>query len=219
MRYVKFGMLFLVISLVFAPASSAWNWQTHSQIAEAIYHGLPSDVQQKLDLNIMKEASNDPDEIFKDFRHHSYPKSYQKAESWLEQGKTAYDRGDYENASYCYGVASHYISDTFSAPHCVSKESSSDHSKYEDQAEKLTPVATYTSGDLNLKMEDGYNQGKTSWSEWLQTHDEAIVQENLNMGASAALSAIKDSINDENETSKQTDIFQILSELLKSIVE
>ena len=219
MRYVKFGMLFLVISIVFAPASSAWNWQTHSQIAEAIYHGLPSDVQQKLDLNIMKEASNDPDEIFKDFRHHSYPKSYQKAESWLEQGKTAYDRGDYENASYCYGVASHYISDTFSAPHCVSKESSSDHSKYEDQAEKLTPVATYTSGDLNSKMEDGYNQGKTSWSEWLQTHDETIVQENLNMGASAALSAIKDSINDENETSKQTDIFQILSELLKNIVE
>lgn len=218
MRYIEVGVLFLVISIIFTPTASAWNWYTHSQIAEAVYYGLPTDVQQKLDLNIMKDASNDPDEIFKDFKHHSYPDSYQRAESWLEKGKKAYDQGDYENASYCYGVASHYISDTFSAPHCVSKESSLNHSKYEDQAGKLTPVATYSSEDLKSRMEDGYNQEKINWDEWLRTHDSAIVQDNLNMGASAALSAIKDSINGESENSQQTDLFRILSDLLKGTV-
>ena len=200
MRLIRTGFLFLMVCLVFAPVSDAWTWDTHSEIVDVVYQGLPTDVQQKLDLNIMRNASNDPDEVFKDFTDHSYPKSYEKAKSWLDQGKAAYDRGDYKNASYDYGVASHYISDTFSAPHCVSGESSSDHSKYEDQAKKLKPSATYSSGDLKSKMETGYNQGKISWSEWLKTKDNAIVQNNLNMGASTALSAIQDSINNTTST-------------------
>lgn len=192
---LRICVLFLIICLIFAPVADAWTWPTHSDIVDVVYQGLPTDVQYKLDLKVMEDASNDPDEVFKDFTDHSYPRSYDKAKSWLDQGKAAYVRGDYKNASYDYGVASHYISDTFSAPHCVSGESSSDHSKYEDQAEKLKPIATYSSGDLKSKMETGYNQGKTSWSEWLKTKNDAIIQNNLNMGASAALSAIKDSIN------------------------
>lgn len=204
MKLIRIGIFFLMICLIFAPVSDAWTWPTHSDIVDAVYKGLPTDVQSKLDLSIMRDASNDPDEVFKDFTDHSYPLSYSKAKSWLDQGKAAYDRGDYKNASYDYGVASHYISDSFSAPHCVSGESSSDHSKYEDQAEKLKPVATYSSGDLKMKMENGYNQGKNSWSEWLKTKDNAIVQNNLNMGASAALSAIKDSINGTNSSQSKT---------------
>ena len=57
----------MILCLVFAPTSDAWTWPTHSEIVDAVYHSLPSDVQQKLDLNVMRDASNDPDEVFKDF--------------------------------------------------------------------------------------------------------------------------------------------------------
>jgi hypothetical protein len=192
------------------PASDAWSWKTHSDIVDVVYYGLPADVQGKLDLNMMRDGSNDPDEKFHDFTFHSYPKSYDKAKNWLDQGKAAYDRGDYGNASYDYGVATHYISDTFSAPHGVSKESSADHSKYEDHAKKLTPVATYSNGDLNNILADGKNQGAASWSSWLQSKDDAIIQKNLNMGASASLSAVKDSINSTSSTNRESFLDYIL---------
>lgn len=197
-------VIFMMFVLTLAPSSEAWGWKTHSDIVDAIYYGLPPEVQKNLNLQTMRDASNDPDEVFKDFNSHSYPNSYTKAKSWLDKGKAAYERGDYNEASYDYGVASHYISDTFSAPHCVSKEKESDHTKYEDQAKSLKPTATYISGDLNTMMKDGYTQGAASWNEWLQTKNTAIVQNNLNAGASAALSAIKDSINVQS-TSQPTE--------------
>ncbi len=119
---------FTISSLVFAPAADAWSWTTHSDIVDVVYNGLPPEVQKNLNLQTMKDASNEPDEVFKDYTLHNYPNSYGKAKSWLDKGKAAYDKGDYNEASYDYGVASHYISDSFSAPHCVSKEKSSDHS-------------------------------------------------------------------------------------------
>jgi hypothetical protein len=197
-EFVYIYIVFTVSLLVFIPAVDAWSWKTHSDIVDVVYYGLPVDVQQKLDLNIMRDGSNDPDEKFHDFTYHSYPKSYDKAEYWLNQGKTDYNNGNYKNASYDYGVAAHYISDTFSAPHGVSGESSSDHSKYEDHGKKLTPVATYNSSDLNSMMQDGKNQDALSWSNWVQNQDDSIIQNDLNRGTSATLSAIKNSINSTN---------------------
>ncbi|MCE5214543.1 MAG: zinc dependent phospholipase C family protein, partial [Methanobacterium sp.] len=162
-------IIFMIFIMATVPSSEAWSWKTHSEIADFVYQGLPPEVQKNLNLEIMKNASNDPDEVFKDFTTHSYPKSYQKAKTWLDKGKIAYDRGDYKEASYDYGVASHYISDTFSAPHCVSKEDSADHSKYEDQAKDLKPAATNVSGDLESLLRNGYTQGGTSWNDWLET--------------------------------------------------
>ncbi len=176
----------------------------------------PLNVQGKLDLNMMRDGSNDPDEKFHDFTFHSYPKSYEKAKYWLDQGKAAYDMGDYSNASYDYGVATHYISDTFSAPHGVSRESSADHSKYEDHAKKLTPVATYSQGDLNTMLADGKNNGAASWSSWLQTKDDTIIQNDLNRGASATLSAVKDSINSTSTTTKESFVDYIIG-LIKNL--
>ena len=122
---MSLSMVLVLSLLVVMPASDAWSWKTHSQIVDAVYNGLPSDVQKNLNLGIMENASNDPDEIFHDFTYHSYPNSYNKSIYWLNLGKNAYNSGNYENASYDYGVACHYISDTFSAPHGVSGESSS----------------------------------------------------------------------------------------------
>jgi len=190
------ALIFLIgVSLLLTPSSTAWSWETHSEIVEAVYNGLPFEVQKNLNLEIMKNASNDPDEKFKDIPYHSYPKSYEKAQLWLDKGKNAYNKEDYNEASYDYGVASHYISDTFAAPHGASTESFVDHRKYEDQAQQFKPIATYKKGDLNSMMQDGYTQAGTSWNEWLQTKNSNIIPKSLNEGASVSLSAIKDSIN------------------------
>ncbi|MTK64699.1 MAG: phospholipase [Methanobacterium sp.] len=186
--------VFMISLLIMMPSSDAWSWETHSQIVDVVYHGLPSYVQRNLNLEIMENASNDPDEIFHDFTYHSYPKSYNKSVYWLNLGKTAYDAGDYQNASYDYGVACHYISDTFSAPHGVSGESSSLHSKYEDHAKKFTPVASHVSGDLNSLMENGKIEDSKSWDSWIQTNDDSIIEKNLSNGTSICLQAVKTSV-------------------------
>jgi hypothetical protein len=198
MNFNKFINIFTVLTfilVVLMPTADAWSWKTHSEIVDVVYYGLPTNVQEKLDLKTMENASNDPDEIFHDFTYHSYPKSYDKAVYWLDLGKNAYYSGNYENASYDYGVACHYISDTFSAPHGVSGESSSLHSKYEDHAKKLTPTLTSVNGDLNTLMMNGKNQDASSWSEWLQTDDDSIIQNNLDQGTSVCLFAVNNSIN------------------------
>lgn len=209
-KYFNILLIFTLLVLITVPSAEAWSWKTHSDIVDAVYYGLPPEVQKNLDLKIMENGSNEPDEVFKDFRYHSYPKSYQKAKDWLDKGKAAYGRGDYSQASFDYGVASHYISDTFSAPHGVSKEESSDHTRYEEQAKNLKPVATYISGDLNSMLQNGYTQGGASWNEWLQTKNNAVIQNNLDAGASAALSATKDSLNSKSSP-------DLLSSLYNSI--
>jgi Zinc dependent phospholipase C len=206
-------ILLMISTLIIMPAAEAWSWKTHSDIADAVYYGLPPEIQKNLNLAVMENASNDPDEIFKDFTYHSYPKSYNKAKTWLDKGKTAYDNKDYTEASQDYGIASHYISDTFSAPHCVNGEAYTDHSKYEDQAKQLKPTATYTNEDLNSMMQNGYNQGSKSWGEWLLNKDNATIQNDLNRGASASLSAIKDSINSKPTPNILTSIYYFILNL------
>lgn len=212
-KILNLMVVFMISLLIMVPASDAWSWKTHSQVVDVVYYGLPSDVQRNLNLGIMENASNDPDEIFHDFTYHSYPKSYNKSIYWLNLGKTAYDNGNYENASYDYGVACHYISDTFSAPHGVSGESSSLHSKYEDHAKKLTPVASSVNGDLNSLMENGKIEDSKSWDSWIQTNDDSIIQKNLDNGTSVCLQAVKTSVtgnSSESPNKKSESIFDVI---------
>lgn len=168
-----------------------WLWPTHASVAEAVYLALPVDVQQNLNLDIMQDGSNDPDEKFHDTRAHSYPSSYKRAMKWLERGKASYENKDYDDASYSFGVATHYISDTFSAPHCAEKESSKDHHNYEVVADTFTPNISYLEGELASQMQKGVEQGKKDWKRWKKTRDTAIVQAGVDRGASAAYTAIK----------------------------
>lgn len=168
-----------------------WGWPAHASIADIVFNALPDDIKKNLDLDAMKDGSNDPDEEFKDTTSHHYPESYQKAVQWLKEGKLNYDEGNFKRASYCFGVASHYITDSFSAPHCVSHELSKDHHEFEVQANELTPTATYITGDLETLMKKGVEQGKTDWKNWKKTKDQSAAQSEINMGASVAYSAIK----------------------------
>lgn len=74
MRKILICLIFVVIfSLVQAPASVAWTSVTHDDFVEEVYYFLPADAQQKLNLELMKSASDDPDFKFFDYRFHHYP--------------------------------------------------------------------------------------------------------------------------------------------------
>lgn len=170
-------------------------WPAHATVAEVVFDKLPADVQKNLDKQKMKDSSNDPDEIFKDTALHHYPPSYKKATEWLDNGKKSYDNKDYEEASHCFGIASHYISDTFMAPHCVSREKAQDHHNFEKATNDMTPKASYLEGDLDSLMKKGVEQGKIDWPNWLKTHDTNIVQREVNEAASASFTAIKNTLS------------------------
>lgn len=190
----KLGILLLLVSLIPVSPAEAWSITTHYDIVDAIYYSLPSDAQAKLNLAKMKDGSDDPDLKFRDFRIHSYPNTRIKAEYWLNKGEESYRMGDYDDASYCFGVASHYISDSFCSPHCVSEPSNTSHALYETESMLLIPQVTYLNGNLNSMLYQGHLEGQKIWENWLTTKDESYMQYNLNQAASASYSAIMDCI-------------------------
>lgn len=169
-------------------------WKGHASLIEVVFDALPSEVKGNLNKDKMKESSNDPDEIFKDTVNHHYPASYEKATEWLGKAKDSYSAGDFDGASHCFGVASHYISDTFMAPHCVSREKSRDHHDFEVLTNEMTPIITTLQGDLESMMIEGVKQGKEDWHKWKNNKDNSIVQKELDMAGSAAYTAILNSL-------------------------
>ena len=187
-------MVFLLsVPLLISPAA-AWSGETHQSIASQIYYSLPLSVQHNLNLSEMKRGAVAPDYVFQDMVDHVYPNSYPKAVNWLKAGKSAYKSGNYKYASYCFGVASHYIEDTFSAPHCYVGETHDQHVAYEKQATTMRPSLRYVSGTIRYIMSSGYLQGKSDMKTWLKTRSSSIVQKDLNSGASAAYSMIRDCV-------------------------
>jgi hypothetical protein len=189
----KFLMLplMLVILLQVAPAS-AWSVTTHYEIADETYSSLSPSVQSNLSEIAMRDGADDPDVKFRDFQYHHMPYSAIKAQYWLNKGKLNYDDGNYRYASYCFGVASHYISDSFCAPHTVNGASKVDHTLYEVQAIFLEPHATYEGGDLNTLLHQGQAEGEVSWTNWNQDHSDAVIQNNLNDAAGATYTLISE---------------------------
>src|SRR5690606_33288446 len=98
---------------------------------------------------------------------------------------------NYYYASYCFGVASHYISDTFSAPHSAN-DTSYLHSIYESQANTLKPAIYRTNDkDLYSLLKQGDRQGEKDWNVWKKTRKSSITQNNLNQATTASYSTIK----------------------------
>jgi hypothetical protein len=192
-KFIIMSIFLITIPLLQMPAVSAWNWNTHQEIVESNYYSLPSDIQKNLNLEVMKKGSNDPDFAFFDFKYHSYPNSYQKASYWLNKGQKYYTNGDYYDASYCYGAASHYITDSFSAPHaaCVSGPN---HNIYEIKASFLKPESVKITGDLNSTMYNGDLNGEKSWNSWIKSKDNSLIQNDLNHATGASYNAVYSSL-------------------------
>lgn len=196
--------VFLLSIIVVIPSASAWNYTTHQNIATQIYNSLPRDIQQNLVRNQMIIGANVPDVVFNDTNNHMYPASVPCAETWLNNGEQAYLAGNYSYASYCFGIASHYISDTFSAPHCFVTKSFKLHSTYENQVTNYTPEIHYMNGTLESIMQTGYTNGRTDYQTWSKTQDPTITPKDLNNGASASYTAIINAINQTPNTTNQT---------------
>ena len=189
------SIFLITIPLLQIPAVSAWNWNTHQEIVESDYYSLPADMQQNLNLYIMKKGSLVPDFVFFDFKYHSYPNSYGKAAYWLNEGQKYYKNGDYYYASYCYGVASHYISDSFAAPHAAGIFGPN-HNLYELKASFLKPEVVNVTGDLNSTMYNGDSNGEKSWKSWIKSKNNSLVQNDLNHATGASYNAMYSSLSD-----------------------
>lgn len=164
--------LSLLILLILLQSTTAWDWNNHKSIVQTLYYSTPYEVQRNLDLQQLEIGSIAPDKDFHDNRLHHYPKSYNLTLFWLEETKKYLEVEEYKNASYAFGVASHYISDSFVAPHYISGENPSLHSKFEKQgATKLNCIEK----KYNLKkdMIEGSKNGK-DWKDWLETKNEKI---------------------------------------------
>ncbi len=179
--------LFVVLTSLLV---SAWNWDTHEAQARSVYYSLPEETQIKLDLPAMEEGSIAPDKVFKDFKKHHYPEAYIEAKKWLEDAQQSLLIGNYRNASYSIGVMSHYIADSFSAPHYVT-ESYKDHQKYEDQGSYRYNGVGCGISDQSLQelMAIGTNE-RESWSYWLKSKNSKIPQEAVEKSTKVIFSTV-----------------------------
>jgi hypothetical protein len=189
---------FTVLIFVFAFLSqvqpaSAWAAPNHYAIVEEVYNSLPAEKQEKLSLSEMKSGADDPDFKFFDFSYHHYPASQGKANYWLEKGGNYYQNGDYDQASYCFGVASHYLSDSVCPPHC-GDDSGYKHTQYEIEAVLYQPHITLKNGDVNSALIDDSQMGKKAWDQWVKTGDDKYIQEYLNKAAEVSYYGINSAI-------------------------
>jgi Zinc dependent phospholipase C len=187
----------LLFSMVQISPAAAWNVMTHYEIMEQMYYSFPIPIQQKLNLGELEDGAAAPDLIFRDYSYHYYPSSFGKVDYWLNKGKYCYAKGDYKDASYCFGVASHYISDSVCAPHCA-KSSLYYHNYYEISAIFLNPhVITLTSsGNLDSILTNDKREGKELYNKWMKNKDGNYMQKNLDQAVTDSYSAINNCLTD-----------------------
>lgn len=159
-----------MITLLLMPAVNAWNWDTHQNIIEYVYLNLPPEKQQQLNLTKLREGAVMPDRDFKDHKLHHYPKSLEEAKRWLNNDT---------DLSLSLGIASHYITDSFAAPHNVFGEKYSQHAQFENQVRYYYPNVDcedygYSIDDLGISTENSED-----WDKWLKTKNNKIPQKEV----------------------------------------
>jgi hypothetical protein len=169
---------------------SGWNWETHTAFVDSVYYSLDEGRREQLSLELLEEGSIAPDKEFRDFVRHSYPHAIGQAELWLVEARDAVVRGDYDTASYAFGVVSHYVSDSFSSPHGVSGEEYFLHKAFEDQASVVYDVVACE--EFNVNVDKSILRGSYEgnyWDEWVTTRDERLVRNGV-VGASKVVTAL-----------------------------
>ena len=177
---------FLILFILLASSADAWNSYYHRSLAEKAYYSLDFSTQEKLNLTLIKEGATTPDLVFHDVVKHHYPPSYNLAVKWLNDANVNYEKGNYNDASYSFGVASHYITDSFVAPHYTSKEPGNLHSEFEniDRKYKFKTKCYYKEYDLNQTLYSG-SLNKEDWALWLLSKDDDIPKKELEQALSA----------------------------------
>jgi len=194
--------LFLILFILLSFNVDAWNSHYHRSLAETVYYHLDVNVQRELNLTLIKEGATAPDLVFHDVVLHHYPPSYTKASQWLEKARLSYKDKDYNDASYSFGVASHYITDSFVAPHYTSKEPGSLHSEFENlKPYRFKSKCADAKINLNQSVFTG-SLNKEDWGLWLLSKDKEIPQKEVEQALSTlypvALETFNTKCNDFN---------------------
>ena len=170
-------MRWLILVLLLMPTSYAWLGTGHENIVSSVYYQFDNQTQNTLNLSEMKRGSTDPDLVFHDTRLHHFPPSYERAVYWLSIANQSFQDKDFNNASYAFGVASHYISDSFAAPHTVSGEDPNEHSEYERVANSFIISDCKTlEGDLFSILSN--HTKPEEWQKWRETRDKSLIYNN-----------------------------------------
>jgi hypothetical protein len=200
-KKVFLGFILVITAIFMVPSCDAWNsgvGDTHDTIAVNLYHDTPSTIRKHLDLKEMKRGARWPDYNGESKKWHGYPYSTIKIEKYLILAKKAYRTKSYKKESFYYGVVSHYVSDTYAAPHTVKKLSF--HKRYYYQAD-LMAIHAYKMNYNELKnfLKYGYNLGQGSADTWERKRlwnnkFSALVQKDLNRAYSSTLAVIRKAI-------------------------
>lgn len=180
----------IVALLFFAPQAFAWNSATHMKFVENAFYQLNFPEGIVLDLDALRNGSVAPDLVFHDTRRHHYPPSFVEATYWLNETQIGLQEKNYSYASYAFGVASHYITDTYAAPHHIQREPSQLHSLYERQANYQYFFVNCSSLPSHALSEHdflrGVEQNKT-WEPWMHSRDSLYPQRAVQEAASLIL--------------------------------
>ncbi len=148
---LRLFVILLITSPLTINLSNAWNSghdTTHEHIAAKLYSDMPTHIKKNLDISEMKKGANLPDKSDKDKKYllHKYPLSVDKVEENLKKAMTYFNKAKnaqpvdktkyYKQESLHLGMATHYISDTFAAPHTAYMENYKDYYKIADKVTK-----------------------------------------------------------------------------------
>lgn len=191
---MKLSFIILFYLLLMSNAM-AWNFKGHQAIVEKSYYSADFELQKKLNLTLIKEGSIAPDRVFHDVRLHHYPPSNGLAEKWLNETIYYYKIKDYNKASYSFGVASHYISDSFVAPHYISREPSSLHSEFERLNDFKVNVKCYNfEVNLNESLKEA-SKNKDDWTLWTLSKNQSIPKREFEQATNLTLIVFLNSFN------------------------
>jgi len=184
----------IILCFLIIPSVFAWGWNTHQMFVGKIYDSMPLELQERLNLSLMKEGAIAPDKDFHDNVLHHYPPTYNLSLRWLDF--ECYNECNYTDASYRFGVAAHYISDSFVAPHNIKKENWKLHSEFEKQGNKYVSKVKCNDYNLDLKktLEIGSENYK-DWGEWMLNKDEKIVYREIDQAMMLVYSVAFDKFN------------------------
>src|SRR3989338_5511170 len=177
-------ILFLLI-LIVTPVYP-WSWDTHQNIVEYVYLGLPIEIQMQLNLTKLKDGAIIPDRDFKDHKKHHYPYSMMEAKKWLENDT---------DISTNLGIASHYITDSYAAPHNIFGEKPFQHAAFEKQVSKYYPKVSCKDYNLKIEQLDGALTTSKDWSIWLKTKNIKIPKNEVDEATKMLFSVFLDKLN------------------------
>ena len=192
---MKKEIIICIILLIIPLSTEAWDWNNHKAIMEKIYYSIPYEVQSKIDLEELKRGSIAPDKDFHDNRLHHYPESYNKTIYWLDLTKEYIKENNYKNASYSFGVASHYISDSFVAPHYISGEDPKLHTKFEYQASTPKTKCKKEEYNINKTLYKASIKNPNDWNLWLKTENKEIPQKEIEQASELIFPVFLDLFN------------------------